>query len=175
LNFFVSKIGNAVEVTHELTANTAAFLISSDGVMPFASSDFDADDDDADATNTTPPLFPPLNPPLEDVKTTSSRQRVFSFLFFQSLILLRLLLLFILLLLFLFLLLYDDDDDDATVVENIIFNIVLSLRKKKKKKKNSQRERKQKGLSNALSSKTLSISRLNRLNDRPLCVIKRRL
>jgi hypothetical protein len=126
LNFFVSKIGNAVEVTHELTANTAAFLISSDGVMPFTSSDFDADDDDADATNTTPPLFPPLNPPLEDVKTTSSRQRVFSFLFFQSLILLRLLLLFILLLLlFLFLLLYDDDDDDATGVENIIFNIVL--------------------------------------------------
>ena len=125
MNFFVSKIGNAVEVTHELTANTAAFLISSDGVMPFTSSDFDADDDDADATNTTPPLFPPLNPPLEDVKTTSSRQRVFSFLFFQSLILLRLLLLFILLLLFLFLLLYDDDDDDATVVENIIFNIVL--------------------------------------------------
>jgi hypothetical protein len=175
LNFFVSKIGNAVEVTHELTANTAAFLISSDGVMPFTSSDFDADDDDADATNKTPPLFPPLNPPLEDVKTTSSRQRVFSFLFFQSLILLRLLLLFILLLLFLFLLLYDDDDDDATVVENIIFNIVLLLlrkkKKKKKKKKNSQRERKRKGLSNALSSKAIPIpiSRLNRPPNDRLC------
>jgi hypothetical protein len=132
LNFFVSKIGNAVEVTHELTANTAAFLISSDGVMPFTSSDFDADDDEADATNKTPPLFPPLNPPLEDVKTTSSRQRVFLFLFFHSPILrLRRLLLILLLLLLFFFLSYDDDD--ATVVENIIFNIVLLLRKKKKK------------------------------------------
>jgi len=130
LNFFVSKIGNAVEVTHELTANTAAFLISSDGVMPFTSSDFDADDEEEDATNKTLP-FPPLNPPLEDVKTTSSRQRVFLFLFFHSPILLLRRLLLILLLFLSFLLLYDDDDD-ATVVENIIFNIVLLLRKKKK-------------------------------------------
>jgi hypothetical protein len=131
LNFFVSKIGNAVEVTHELTANTAAFLISSDGVMPFTSSDFDADDEEEDATNKTLP-FPPLNPPLEDVKTTSSRQRVFLFLFFHSPILLLLLLLFILLLFFLFFLLFLYDDNDATVVENIIFNIVLLLRKQKK-------------------------------------------
>jgi len=55
-------------------------------------------------------------------------------------------------------------------VENIIFNIVLLLRKKKKKKKkNSQRERKQKGLSNALSSKAIPISRLNRPPNDRLC------
>jgi len=78
LNFFVSNIGNAVEVTHELTANTAAFLISSDGVMPSrTSSDFDADDDDDDATNKTLPFPPPF--PLEDGnKTTSSRQSLLS-------------------------------------------------------------------------------------------------